>query len=187
MSARYMTADDVADAFADERRQLAAEYEAEISELRAEVETLKGLLADANAAKERYAADAEHARQTLVEQVEHGRERLAGAESARDRYAQEVAELAPARARLRDQVACYTDKILDLEERVKTLSPMSPIADVLHAELLRSDVVEFIPEVPGHSPEMLRIGRMVLSGMSAGALFEALRGFCLDFTDDKED
>lgn len=138
---RYMTADDVADAFADERRALAAEYEAEISELRAEVETLKGLLADANAAKERYAADAEHARQTLVEQVEHGRE---------------------------------------------AFEPLRPIADVLHAELLRSDTVEYIAEVPGHSPAMLRIGRMVLSGMSAGPLFEALRSAALDFTDDKE-
>jgi hypothetical protein len=137
---RYMTADDVSDAFADERRALAAEYEAEISELRAEVETLKGLLADANAAKERYAADAEHARQTLVEQVEHGRE---------------------------------------------AFEPLRPIADVLHAELLRSDTVEHYPQ-GDDAPAMLKIGRATLFGIAADPLLEALRSACLDFTDDKE-
>lgn len=109
---RYMTADEVYDLIVDERHKIAAEYEGDLAELRAEV--------------------------------------------------------------------------ADLREQVKTLEPLRPLLNVLHAELLRSDVVEYIAEVPGHSPAMLRIGRMVLSGMSAGPLFEALRGFCLDFTDDRE-
>ena len=84
------------------------------------------------------------------------------------------------------EIAELRAEVADLREQVKTLEPLRPVADVIHAELLRSDCVEYVPEVHGHSPAMLRIGRMVVSGMSAGALFEALRGFCLDFTDDKE-
>lgn len=84
------------------------------------------------------------------------------------------------------EIAELRAEVDDLREQVKTLSPLRPVADVIHAELLRSDTVEYVPEVPGHSPAMLRVGRMVVSGMSAGPLLEALRGFCLDFTNDKE-
>lgn len=77
----------------------------------------------------------------------------------------------------------------DAQEQLAELEPMRPLMDALHLELARrgGDCIEYLPEVPGHSPGMLRLGRVVLSGMTAGPLLEALRDAALDFTDDKED